>query len=382
MNTRLDVLLTNNVVADVNKTFLQNITDFISGSYELHWSAMGGMTTASFTLAMPLASAYKLMTNRLGARLMVVSPQAQIGNIVWEGLVYDVQIDDGAVSTGRTLANLYNRVRVVYSPVTYSGTTPVNGTQTATADADYAANQTAYGIRELTYITGGIETTNATQLRDTLLSQYKLANSLVSSVRTTVPGTATVTLTAVGIWETLSRRFYTQTAIAAKANCDVVLKALLTSVGQFVSSDQSLVTANTFQYGQYADGNITAQRFIELLCAAGGTNNRRYYCGFNENGRCEYFEEPITPAYRLHRLDGQQRVYDTTGRAMYPWLVRPGRMIQVDDLMPEASPPAGIANPRTFIVGEVRYIHPDGLEITPQVVDPSQTDLSRLGLIR
>lgn len=385
----LDFLITQNRVVDAGQTFLESITKFIDADNPplLTSTAQGGYATAQLNLNMSEVDAYRLLDRRLGCRLKVISPLAQNAEmIVWEGLIYTISIDDGRNTVNRSLTNLYNQVRVVYSTITFdSSGNQVLGAQATTANANNTTSQAAYGIRELKYAIGGATQADAKQLRDTLLSQYQNPLAEQTAARRGGGGSLAnvrVTLDAVGWWETLDKRFYTQTTITTTATVDTSIKACLTSVGQFANSDQSGIVANAYTTTRYSEGSQTAQSYINKLCALGGTNKRRFYLQLLDSGKPSYFEEPTTVAYRARRLDPTEAVYDaTTGAIVPPWAVLPGRIISFDDLLPDAlTYTSALLNARAFLIGETRFTAPASLQLIPYTKDPGQLNLTRMGL--
>lgn len=385
MNYRLDVYLTQNRVVDASQTFIAQLSSYVTG---IQWTTAleGGYQTATIDLSMNSVQAWQLLTNYVGARLVVTNPHATNSDMIcWEGLVYTVTLDDGKNAINRSLANVYNRVRVTYSTITYDAAgNPVFGQQVTTANANDAASQALYGIRELNYIIGGTDAASAAALRDTLLSRYSTLQAIPQYAQRGGGGSPQyirVTLECAGIYETLDKRFYTS-ATTTNANLDVIVKAALTSVAQFASSDQSNIAANTQQRSQYSQGNVTAQVFIAGLSSLGGPNNRRFYFGFYENAKCYYVEEPTAVVYRARRYDPTEAIYDaTTGIVVPPWLVRPGNIIRFDDLVPdEVSYSSAFADPRSFLIGSVQFVAPGLVTLLPQVNDPAQLNLARMGL--
>lgn len=386
MNYRIDAYLTANRVVDANQAFIMSLSNYIT-ALSFTTTVQGGYYSATLDLVCTDVVAWDLLANRIGTRIVLVNPHAaNVDMIVWEGLVYTVTIDDGKNVINRSLANTYNRVRVTYSTITFDTSgAPIFGTQITTADADNTASQALYGVRELNYIVGGLDATNAAALRDTLLAQYKVPLSVPQSARRGGggdPSQIRVTLEAVGYWETLDKRFYTQTASTGLANIDVMVKAALTSVAQFANSDQTNITANTQQRSQYSQGNVTAQVYLNGLTALGGPNNRRFYFQFLDHAVPYYFEEPTTVAYRARRLDPSEAIYDAvTGSVVPPWLVLPGRIIRFDDLIPdEAMFTVSIGTPRMFVIGAVIFTAPGLVELIPAIADPAEISLARFGL--
>ena len=384
MNYRIDAYLTANRAVDASQTFITSLSQYVTG-LSFTTTIQGGYMTAVLDLVMRDVDAWNLL-NRLGTRVVLVNPHAANSDmIIWEGLAYAVTIDDGKNAVNRSLANVYNRVTVTYSTITYdAGGLPIFGAQITTAVANDTASQALYGIRELNYVIGGADATSAAALRDTLSLKYK--NPLTTPTRTQRggggdPSGIRVTLECAGIWETMDKRFFVK-ATTANANIDVSVEACLTSVAQFANSDQSNIAANTQQRTQYSAGNVTAQVYLSGLGALGGPNNRRYYFGFYQQGLPFYIEEPTAVAYRARRLDPSEAIFDAvTGAVVPPWLVLPGRIIRIDDLVPDASTySTALSDPRAWLIGSVTFTAPGLVELTPAVDDPAQLSLARMGL--
>lgn len=382
---RLDVNLTKNPVADANLGLFASLTQYVQRIATTS-EAQGGFATAEIELTMPRVNAFNLLANGVGKRLVVNSAMSP-NFVAWEGMVQTVQIDDGANPIARSLADCHNRVEVVYATVDTSTTPPTVGVQARTAQADNATSQAAYGIRHLAYPIGGSNATNATALRDSLLAQYGLprgaANNLALGGNSDWTGGATVTIGATGFVETLDKRIWRTTAATAAVSLDTIIKDILTGVGQFISSDQSAIAANTYTKSQYFDQDLTARRVIDLLCSLGdGATARRCYFGVYENRKPYYGVEPITPDYIVTRRNANETIRDaTTGRLVMPWDVRPGKVLKVADVFPDGATYATVnEDVRTFVIGSTSFETPAKLTITPATKDASQLTMARIGL--
>lgn len=382
---RLTVALTNNPVADANLGHFATLTNSVQ-YLSMASEAQGGFASAQLALTVSRVEAYRLLTGAVGKRLVVYSALSPKG-IAWEGMVQTVGVEEGANPVTRTLADCHNRIEVVYATVDTSTTPPTVGVQARTAQADNATSQAAYGIRHLVYAIGGSNSTNATALRDALLTQYGLpraaAVSLGLGLNGDFDGGVTVTLDAVGFVESLDKRIWRTTAATATATLDTIIKAILTGVGQFVSSDQSQVGANTYTKSQYFDQDLTARRTIDLLCALGdGATGRRCYFGIYENRVPYYTVEPIAPDYIVTRRNANETIREaSTGRPVMPWDVRPGKVVKVADVLPEAVQYSTVnEDVRTFVIGSTTWTSPGKLILTPATKDASQLTLARIGL--
>lgn len=391
MRQPIDIVVTRNPVADTTMSSVANVTEYLDGEFTLTTDADGGFALATVPLFMPSVEAAEVLLGWVGHRIVFLSPlqsDANAGMIVWEGMISYVDLDIGGQTISRSMADAYNRAQVLYSIIDTSTTPPTFGAQAITTAANNTASQALYGIRHLVYGVGGATSTTASQLRDVLLAQYATPRAIPGVVdvgpKASSPAGARVTLGCVGFIETLDKRIYTQTALTATATLDTIIKAILTDVGQFVSADQSRIAANTATRSRYFDGYLTARQVIGALCSLGdGTTMRRNYFGIYANRRAEYGPEPTTAAYIIHRQDASMTVIDAVNGQEVPlFLVRPGRVVRVADMLLDAlnwgSDPN--ADPRRFVIGSVTYASSGALSIAPVVNDPSQISLARMGL--
>lgn len=384
---RLDIALTQNPVYDAAMSGYMSLTSMVQ-SLSFTTEAQGGFATAEVTLRCSRTLAFRLIQEALGKRLTFRSPKSPVSSLlVWEGMVQSIYVDDGASPVTRTLASTYNRVEVLYATVDTSTTPPTVGVQARTAQSDYTGNQSFYGIRHLVYPIGGATSTNAVALRDSLLNQYQRARAAPDAYRrggnAGAGGGISVTITAVGFIETLDKRIWRTTAATATATLDAIIKAILTGVGQFISSDQSGIAANTYSRTQYFDQDVTAKRIIDLLCALGdGATTRRCYFQILEDRKASYFVEPTAIAYVARRLDAREVITDAnTGAIVPPYLVRPGKLIRFADFVPDAvTYSTALDDVRAFLIGSVRYTAPNLIELTPVTKDASQLTIVRMGL--
>jgi hypothetical protein len=379
---RIDIALTDNPVYSAAMPPWMALTSMVN-SFEFSSTAQGGFATADVTLKCSRLLAFQLMQAGLGKRMTFRSPRVPDSSLIaWEGMVTTIHVDDGAAGISRTLLNTYNRLEVVYATVDTTTTPPTVGAQARTAQSDSAANQALYGIRHWVYPIGGSNSTNATALRDSLLTQYARERATADSHKRgqnadTIEGVS-VTLSATGFIETLDKRIWRTTAATSAVTLDTLIKAILTGVGQHIDTDQSNIAANTYTKSQYFDQDVSARRVIDLLCALGdGATGRRSYFQIWTDRKPWYFV-----AYHARRLDAREVIIDaTTGAIVPPYLIRPGKIIKWVDFIPDAlTYSSALDDLRTMLIGEVRFTAPNMIELRPVIKDPSELTLARMGL--
>lgn len=382
MSARIDWVITENAVYDSTLTQVSNITEKVTG-FSWTIAAQGGYATAMITIACDEPTAYRMLNEHVGRRITAINPLGVDPSwIVWEGQVFSVTVNDGNTSTTRTMENVFNRTTVIYSAVN-AGREQIVAQQTTTADADDATSQALYGVRHMRYMIGASTTTEAAALRDLLLAQSKNPRASNASARVGAGdvGHLSVTIGCVGYYETLRQRFYSTTTTGS-ATLDAIIKAVLTSVGQHINSDQSNIAANTYSRSQYQDGTLPAATYIDNLCALGdGATTRRSYFGIYENRKPYYTVESSSADYYLRKWDSGYKIYEvSSGREIMPWLIQPGKICQMSDLFPDQTNVAtALDDVRTFVIGEVTFNAPYSAIITPLTMHSSDIMLARMG---
>jgi hypothetical protein len=131
------------------------------------WSASdrGGMRQCE-VLASGSAQSLVYLTGWLGDRLEIYNEQ---GDLLWHGLLWDLEINTGNVTYTSSLENVYNRVAVIY-PFTLADGSVESRTTTWVEDAISVAR---YGKRELLYGMPESFSQSADTVRDTLLARFK-----------------------------------------------------------------------------------------------------------------------------------------------------------------------------------------------------------------
>lgn len=179
---------------------------------------------------------------------------------VWWGFVSAVRITAGALAITYSLADMANRVRVVYQQRNADGTT----VRAVTADADDAFSQAYFGaIKEVAVRGGTLDATAAAYLRDETLATLKyFAPALEVASRDA--SAVSVELECAGWWQTLAWR------LASVASRDEAYTELNT-YGPYGSDTTyfpfgftngavgtGVITVNNYPTGWYA----AAQQFI------------------------------------------------------------------------------------------------------------------------
>lgn len=383
MSRRIDWEITENVVVSASLTSVANITDLVT---DFGWTitAQGGFATATLAILCDEVTAYRFLNDHIGRRIVAKNPFATNNEwIVWEGQIFTVTVDDGDSSSSRTMHDCFNRVSVLYSTIP-AGSPQVLGFQAITPVADDTTSQSLYGIRELKRAIGGSVSSEAAALRDLSLLRYKNPKSASAGagVGVVAPAQVRITVGCVGYYETLRQRFYSTTATGA-ATLDTIIKAVLTSVGQHISTDTQFMSGNTYARGQYQVGTLTAADYIDALTGLGdGATSQPCWFGIYAQRVPVYFAQSLTVEYYIRKRGDGYRCFDAkTGVEILPWLLRPGKVAQLVDLIPNAvNYTSSLDDISTFVVGEVIFTAPYSATLIPITAYLDDIAIGRMGL--
>lgn len=166
----------------------------------LNWSASdrGGCKMATVA-ASGSAESLVYLTGFLGDRLEIWNAQ---GDLVFWGVLWDIDISLGNVMLNLSLDNIYNRVAVIYAHQLPDGTIESRTTDWV-EDADSLAR---YGARELLYGMPESFTNSADSVRDTLLERFRTAEPIIA---TQGGSTFSATLTGMGLWHKAASVYFT-----------------------------------------------------------------------------------------------------------------------------------------------------------------------------
>jgi hypothetical protein len=156
------------------------------------WSAStrGGMKQCSIVAA-GSAQSLVYLAGWLGDRLEIYN---ELGDLVWYGVLWDLEINIGNVIYSSSLENVYNRVAVTY-PFTLADGSVESRTTEWKEDANSVAR---YGKRELLYGMPEMFNQAPDTVRDTLLERFR---AVAPAIQTSAGGETSATLVGQGIWQ-------------------------------------------------------------------------------------------------------------------------------------------------------------------------------------
>ncbi len=272
---RIDITITEAPQVDTTTPPLNaaNITDEAT---DFGWTiaAQGGFKTAQIDCMMTRRRAFEVMQRFLSKRIVFTSPTApHPTQQCWEGMVYQVSIDDGKRTVTRSMANVYNRVEVAYSSTDYTQSTP-QGSQTKSLLLNDTTSQALYGLRHLVYNVGEMNSTDATRLATILLARYAYPQTVIGGVSAgNVPDASgvKVTIDCVGYGETLDKYIYKDFS-TPNATLDTIIRSMLNTFAvagptTIIKTNYTYIAANTLQRSEWQAKNITALDYVNGICA-------------------------------------------------------------------------------------------------------------------
>lgn len=363
---------------------MQNITGMLTQPVSFSSVAQGGFATCTLTLVCDDVAAAKFLDEHVGRRITIHSPYSPYAdNIVWDGQIQQVTVDDGKRSVARSMDSVYNTVSVEYTEaIIIGGSNYYEGETKVTTPVINLASTYKYGTRELIYTAGVMTEDAAYDYAARLLYDYSQPQNRpgAASIGGAGGGMAAVRVDCAGWYEGVGQRYYYDTGTAL-TTVSAQIAATLNTTTLFMSSDTSNVATISTPYLETQAENIPAKEYIDRMCAVGGANNRRAYFGMYEEGRPYLFEEAATTKYYISRYDTSEVIIDaTTGLVVPPYLIRPGYIAEFLDFLP-----VGIENytnikynPRAFVIGVVEYQAPNIVRLTPLVTDPASLNMARM----
>lgn len=407
--SRIDIAITENPHYDSAMTLVENITDKVDGVFSWTIEAFGGFATAHVEMTLSEADAWEML-GRVGKRIVFTHPEAPDSSMIcWEGLVQTVNVDDGGASIGRSLDDCYNVIRVNFTGMDTNVTPPSPyGGGSGYMGTDPAKDQTSvdtYGKRYLLYQAGTIYAryrsgliARGETMRDVFLSQFAYPRASTNTIRRgggASSETVKVSIDCVGFAYEFALSFHSETSNDRTATVSSILSAIISNTNygygdlgspplpagwpstwklDMISTDTTGIAANTLTTTRYNFSDKTTRTYIDELARLGdGATGRRVFWGVYESRKFTTTVEPVEAAYTTRRGDPAETIYDvTTGGEVRPWLVRPGNIISIPDLLPdEAVYSAALDNARTLMIGAVEFTAPNIVVLSPIAGDPS-----------
>lgn len=302
----------------------------------------------------------------------------------FEGFVNQVKIKVGALVINRgPIVEIVNKVAVIYQTQTYNTNPPIPGERVVSGFAEDSDSQDRYGTFE-TYLSGGTGgQTEMEQARDTFLFDHKDPETTYDLTIGSA-STPQLTLEILGYKHLLNRYHFSDTGVG-KHNASVRITDVLTADPDSIfSSNYDNITTNALQVGVTDDDQHQASGVIADVVKYGDASDNRYLFGVYNDRVAYYNAIPTTVEYQHFLRDREQRITQLGGNTVYPWNVRPGKWLLLDDFLVGGAIPTNLAqlrnDPRAVFIESVKYSSPWGLQINGGKVYTIGQKLAKLGL--
>ncbi len=266
-----------------------------------------------------------------------------LGEVAWEGLVWEVSATLPGATITKSLGDMANRVYVEYA----DELTNANTVSSASEDTDL---QAIYGIKEV-YIPGGTRSgTNAGEYAGRYLESHKYPPA-IREITGRPMGLGEITLDCKGYYQTLSFQYYTSSTTGTQDSATTIGN-INTSKGQFIASADLDATGRTAP--RHFEQRQTAWEQMLSLVGLGTANDLKYFLGVKSGRVLTGWEEPITLRYVKYPARPGGWFDAVGGFPLEYWQVEPGQWVSVA-LPPGDSDPVSYLNPRAMLIGSCVY---------------------------
>lgn len=336
-----------------------------------------GFDTASFTVEGDKLLLEELYGLILGAG---ITRYALNGNdIIWEGFVNKLTLRMAGLAFSVSLDNLYNRVRVRYTPLDTSSTPPaVTAVTTRTTAVGDTPSQSRYGIKDLVLTAGETTSTIANQITAAALAEYKQPRR---SAELGPSNDISLVVECLGYGHTLNWQIYNQTGSSGTQAANLEVAAIISSAGQFIA--RTVISTNSVAIARYTDFDRTALEQLRAIAEQGSSSNTRWLIQVLEGRTLYYKEASTTVAYNRRIAEPNREIYKPGGAIVPYELVRPDNWLRVSDsALAETGGigkpgSANALDPQLIYIETVSYSEPDNLQIAGSLGDSTQAMLAR-----
>lgn len=339
-------------------------------SYTHQNDADGGFKNCSFTFKSSIEDIEDWLKYGLGRHIIAYSDDT---NRIFEGFVNEISANLGTLTINRgPLVDISNRVTVRYTDFTVGQ--PAN--TTAQNDTD---SQGLYGIWHKVFSVGSVSSATAENIRNTYLQEGKYPETGV----TISPGSGSLSITVncLGYIEFLTYP-YNEATDTTYTLREKVLEVLGDSPNAVFSTDYSYIETNTLSVTRLDNDYRQADTVIgDLVDMGGDSNNNRRLFGCYEDRILFLQEIPSTVEYIFRLSDTSGLVRDLANNVIDPWNIRPGKWLQILDLLPGEGTPTNLReDPRMVFIETVTFTAPYDFSINGGKTNTVTQQLAKLGL--
>ena len=343
-------------------------------------NAVGWYDSARFRLLGSQNYLEDWFDSRLGSTVVEYGPG---GVVRWEGFVSRVSLTVAGSLLSRSLSDLANKVKVIYSTVDTSTDPPTSGVRAETGWSSDSDSTERWGTKEKILSVGGMKQPDAEELRDLFLEVHR--EPVVS--RSAGVGTAgsenALDVECSGFFHTLEWLIY-DSSTTGKANADVVIKAILTAVravNAFLSDDYSQIEANSsVSVKQYYKGQQTCSDILKSIVARGDGADP-WIAGVVKDRVFRYRPAETEVGLLRELSDPGQRFFAVTGAVVGAWEVEPDMFLKTRDALAGRATPTDLAlDPRVAYLDSVSFSMPDAVRWSGRGDKRLETFLAAHGL--
>lgn len=309
----------------------------------------------SFSIRGTLLELEELFDHGLCTNIERYTPDGN--KLIWQGYIDEMVLTQPGMRSRISLEHMYNRIRVFYTALN-TGTNPPGETPNSiTSAANDTTSQAKYGIKEKVFRPPleKMTATMATQLRDTLLEQYRQPRR--SDDATMSDQDLELRIFGKGYIHTLGWRVYTHTATSGTDQSEDQIYIIVDDVGDFITNQIYVYRANGTLVPRYYNDQETALQIIQQITSVGDSNFDEWIAYVDDNRVFHYEEASNSIGYWRRMSDRQLAVRDMSGRAIPPWEVRPNRWLETTDVASYYSPSSSdlADDPRCIYIKTVEW---------------------------
>jgi len=259
---------------------------------------------------------------------------------VWWGYISEIEIRVGALTVRVSLANMFNKVRVLYD-------------ETASAWVDNDESVATYGTKELvlTLSDASADLADALAAAQLAASCYPVPEISFGDPQTGYSGT----LICAGWFETLDWSYFSEETGTA-VDTATQISNIATDCGEFIDSID-LQVASGITSDPYREGDNTAKYEIIALLESGTSNGLRMLAAVNKARELSVWEEPEADPNRPDiYITADGRVYNEWGDPYYASVCPVGIWARLKDVIPGSLDLSIMADPTMLFIEEAEYV--------------------------
>lgn len=318
-------------------------------SCQFNTSLPGLYGGCSLDVGMGFVRAMDMFKKYVGVRLVI---SLDNGKVVWDGLVWSMEIDLGGYTIGpRDLGSVWNYVVVEYTDLLNASTYSLS------PFASDLPSQVTYGIKEQAVSIGGATSSAAAKAVQRYIDDHSQPFTS-GSLSIPISGNGvTLKINGTGWWATTHYRKFqsiiTTTATVQARIKEIVNQTVLPSLPaasvylQFFSTDTGLIEGTDLVIARATFHVDSIGNYLARIVSLGDNANDTWYIGADSSTineltlpKIKVWKRPSYPNFFIETSSG--KVHRADGSIAHPAEVRAGDYVQITDLDPQGrSVPTG-----------------------------------------